>query len=462
MTGVTRVQVVQMGVDTASNTTNRSKVFNSPITAGNFMVVAFSSHNSNPGNYTVSDDKSNTWIKLDDGTAWDSSGGRGTSVYYALANAAAQAGAPTVTLNKNGISAGCVGLMMELNCPSGTFLDCASVTALPNVGGTSFNVNIGPTSYDHNMVFAVGGGPEASYQTFTPTAGWTSLDNQSNTAASIQQSVIYKDTTTTGTFTPGWTTGGADAVAIVAVVARGTTTAPTITGVSSATPNYQGSLIITGVNFGASQGTGSVSLGGVAQTVTAWSDTSITVTVARGTNKYGAALNLIVTVNGGATSNTFAGVTAILPQSGWDYVDLTTPNATSANRITATADVASGDQIAWNTASSQVTCYADATFSAGAAVTSFGVEAWFTGNGWGSTATQTSSQLRQSRQSAASSSAASRVSAASLSPTSSPSVASPSSAQPSTDPPRPFSPSGRRPQGLRSRRTEITGTPRRE
>lgn len=47
-------------------------------------------------------------------------------------------------------------------------------------------------------------------------------------------------------------------------------------------------IVIAGAGFGASQGSSTVDIGGQAQTVTAWSDTSITITSARGSNSMGA------------------------------------------------------------------------------------------------------------------------------------------------------------------------------
>jgi len=47
-------------------------------------------------------------------------------------------------------------------------------------------------------------------------------------------------------------------------------------------------IVIAGSNFGASQGSSTVDIGGQAQTVTAWSNTSITITSARGSNSMGA------------------------------------------------------------------------------------------------------------------------------------------------------------------------------
>ncbi len=163
--------------------------------------------------------------------------------------------------------------------------------------------------------------------------------------------------------------------------------APAISGVGDTTPSHTEALTISGSNFGASQGTGGVTIGGVTQTVTAWGNTSITVTVARGTNKYGVAVNVVVTSGAGLSSSPFA-LTSLQPQTGWAYVDVGTPNTTAANRITASPDIASGDQIAYETVGAAVEVFDDATFSAGSGVTEFDVEVWTPGDGWGSVATQ--------------------------------------------------------------------------
>ncbi len=54
-------------------------------------------------------------------------------------------------------------------------------------------------------------------------------------------------------------------------------------------------IVIAGSGFGASQGSSTVDIGGQAQTVTAWSDMSITITSARGSNSMGSAqLNVTI------------------------------------------------------------------------------------------------------------------------------------------------------------------------
>lgn len=177
------------------------------------------------------------------------------------------------------------------------------------------------------------------------------------------------------------------------VVGAGTFTtlppAPSITGVSSSTPVDGASLTITGTAFGATQSTGSVTLGGTDLTVTAWSDTSITATVALGLNKYGAALNVVVTSAAGGASSPF-GITSIAAPSGWSTVDVGTPYATASQRLTASpADIVSGDQIEYQNLAGLVTVFSDATFSADSSVSSFQFRVWTSGSGYGSIGTAT-------------------------------------------------------------------------
>lgn len=163
---------------------------------------------------------------------------------------------------------------------------------------------------------------------------------------------------------------------------------PAISGTSSATPSNGSTLTITGTAFGASQGAGGVTIGGIAQTVTAWADTTIDVTVARGTNKYGAAVNVVVTDNSLAASAPFA-LTSLQPQSGWAFVDLATPSTTAYNRLQAVPDLASGDQIAYESLSGAVAVATDATFTVASGVSAFRFEVWTPADGWGAIGVQT-------------------------------------------------------------------------
>jgi hypothetical protein len=161
---------------------------------------------------------------------------------------------------------------------------------------------------------------------------------------------------------------------------------PSISGGTAAPIHGSTGNTITGSSFGASQGTGTLVIGGQAQTVTAWSDISITYTANRGINLDNVAVNAVVSDNAAAASANYA-LTGFAPPVGYSVVTLTSVNATAANRITAVADLAIGDQLEWDNIN--VTINADGTWNAAAGVTAFNVRGGVTASGWGALASQT-------------------------------------------------------------------------
>lgn len=79
------------------------------------------------------------------------------------------------------------------------------------------------------------------------------------------------------------------------------TPAPNISSLSAASGPANSSLTLNGTNFGASQGAGFVTIGGVSASVTSWGDTAVTITVpVLGAT---ATVNVTLTTNNGYTSN---------------------------------------------------------------------------------------------------------------------------------------------------------------
>lgn len=170
---------------------------------------------------------------------------------------------------------------------------------------------------------------------------------------------------------------------------------PAITSVDNLSPLYQGSLTINFENGGASAGT--VTIGGVSQTVTTWTSLHAVITsVARGTNKYGVPLNVVVTSAIGSPSDPFA-LTQLLPQSGWGYTDLGPPISPSSEGFTASPPIVSSDQAAYDTRVAKVLMYPDGSARVDPALLSGGtgtweVEAWTSGSGWGAQGLQSISE----------------------------------------------------------------------
>lgn len=129
-----------------------------------------------------------------------------------------------------------------------------------------------------------------------------------------------------------------------------TASSPTLSSVP-ATAHPGESITITGTGFGATQGTGGVTLNGVAQTVTAWSDTSITFTTVQGNTKYATGYTLEVTTDGAQTASDT--IELIVEPGTGGYVDVVDPAVADTSSLayqfeTAGGDpVATGDQCEW-------------------------------------------------------------------------------------------------------------------
>lgn len=382
MADISLLQEIDGGIDAAQNTTNRTATFTSNISAGSVLLVCFSTRDNNPGNFTISDDKSNTWVSI--GSVYDASG-RGCKAMYAVANAGSIGTMPVVTFSKGGTTCGVGCSIYELANVHADILDAVSVTANGLTTGPA-QAALGSTTYTNDLIFAVLGVEQAAYVTATPSTNYTASISNTATGISLQHKTIKRSVTSAAAYTPGWTLSIIAHWNVVAFAFKGNTTAPTITGGTAAPVHQSTGNTLTGVNFEASQGTGGGVIGGQAQTETAWADTSITYTADRGVNLNGVAVNAVVTPNGGTPSNSYA-LTGFEPPAGYEYVTLTSVNSTADYRITAVADLAIGNQLEWDNA--LVTINPDGTYVADPSVTSFNVRVGVTTDGWGSLALQT-------------------------------------------------------------------------
>ncbi len=105
---------------------------------------------------------------------------------------------------------------------------------------------------------------------------------------------------------------------------------------------------VTGTAFGATQGTGGVTIGGVAQTITAWSDTSVSFTTVLGTNSYGTGKTLELTTDSSETDTATIELVADTA-GGFGVVTMSSPNTEDDSSVAfnATPTVVTGDQFEW-------------------------------------------------------------------------------------------------------------------
>lgn len=289
-------------------------------------------------------------------------------------------GTPTVSVSfTGGIPNGSVTVIVYdgQHTTPGPTANAATSTATSSPGV----VDTGATSALRVSMYGTG----SDYYTLNDTGSGTARGFQSINGSG-PNSVYIADRVVAGSVAHSVSFSSARAAAALTVSFTGSgggAPSPTISGVSSMSPRKGSSLTITGSNFGATRGTGSVTIGGVVQTVTSWSDSSITVTVSEGENPYGVGLQIVVTANGALVSSPYS-LTELLPPTGRSYVNVGTPSTTSTARITAAPDAASGDQLEHDSA---LTVNPDLTFSV-SAPGSYAVRLWTSGDGWGAEALQ--------------------------------------------------------------------------
>lgn len=220
MPSPTVTQSVDGGMDTAESATNRLIQFTSNVLPGALLLVAWSTIDNNPDNFTIQDDKSNAWFPIE--TQFDGIS-RGCSGAYAYANAGSVGAKPIVTLNKNGSSCGCGGSIHEIAGVDPT----TALDMFPSVGA---NVNTGPaqvtlgsTATATTLVMAILAMEQVAYSVATPLTSYADLVGNTNTAIALQHKVQSRAVSAIASYTPGWTITAASHWNVVAFALRGVT-----------------------------------------------------------------------------------------------------------------------------------------------------------------------------------------------------------------------------------------------
>ena len=205
----------------------------------------------------------------------------------------------------------------------------ASGTLVASATATSVSGNEFDPAY-----FTFGGGPNYSDLVYAYWAYGRAWEGTALTQGEFEAELAATTPQKTGCFSAF----GADSGTDVTGNARDWTLSSGVTTDSGVNPSFSSavtitdasdenfyngeSITITGTGFGASQGTGVVKIcptdsvndaSGVSQTVTAWSDTSITITVVKSTLSWDTGLYLFVKNNAG-TSNTAGRAVQLSPR----------------------------------------------------------------------------------------------------------------------------------------------------
>lgn len=318
-------------------------------------------------------------------------------------------GTESMTWNSTAVNVG----LITISAYDGRHATAAATFVTPTINTTSqaspisiTDIAGGTAAAGDDVFMYIGTDQQSGGAVWTESGLSSGLTERASQAASAWTCGMLSsvDAVSAGTFGPvsvtlTGTTGNTGYHAVViAIPAASGGGGPSISSTSSATPQRGSTLTVTGSNFGASQGTQVLKVGGVTQTVTSWAAGSITLAnLDIGTNKYGVPVNVEIWDGGSLVSNSFA-LTSLQPPAGNSFKDIVTPNTTSAYRITTSpVDVASGDQIE-ATLSAQVTLFDDATFSAVGTVQFFQARAWSSsGGGWGDWTNQVLIDIKASK-----------------------------------------------------------------
>jgi len=250
-----------------------------------------------------------------------SSGPVGASVTITGANFGASQGTSTVTFNGTPASpTSWTATSITVPVPTGATTGNVIVTVggLPS-NGLSFIVMPIPTITSLNPASgAIGASVTIAGANFGASQGTSAV-----TFSGIASTPTSWSATSIAAPVPNGATTGNVLVTVNGLASNGvsfsvTSTAPSITSLNPASGVVGTSVTIAGTNFGASQGTGTITFNGTAGTPAAWSATGITVPVPTGATTG----NIVVTAGGVAsnginfTVTTPPSITSLTPASG--------------------------------------------------------------------------------------------------------------------------------------------------
>ena len=226
------------------------------------------------------------------------SGPEGTTVVITGTGFGASQGTSSVTFNGTGATpTGWSDTSITVTVPAGAATGSVVVTvdATPS-DGVAFTVT--PEIGSLSPI----AGPEGTTVVITGTSFGAMQGTSTVTFNGISATPTSWSSTSITVAVPAGATSGNVVVTVGGEASNGASftvgTDPIVTSLSPALGQVETTVVIGGVNFGASQGTGTVTFNGVAATPTSWSDASITVTVPAS-----AATGPVVVTVGGESSN---------------------------------------------------------------------------------------------------------------------------------------------------------------
>ncbi len=299
------IVLVQHRSKDAGITASSTLAFNSNNTAGNWIAVIIRAGKAGQV-LTVSDTRGNAYhTAIQYNVTTDTPNGDTLGIFYAENIAG---GANTVTVAESISNNTLRFAILEY---SGVALS-NSLDVVATAQGTSATANTGNALMTANGDLLIGAILTGNPATYTAATGYK-IEETVPAAPNTKLAEEDQIQATAGTVSAGVTFSASDSwgagLAAFKAASGGGTTGPSITSLNPTSGVVGTSVTITGTNFGASQGTSTVTFNGTAATPTSWSATSIAVPVPTGAITG----NVVVTVGGTASNGVTFTVTVPPP-----------------------------------------------------------------------------------------------------------------------------------------------------
>jgi hypothetical protein len=299
------IHLVQHASKDAGTVKSSTLAFTSNNAAGNWIAVIIRAGKAGQV-LTVADTLGNTYhAAIQFNVTTDTPNGDTLGVFYAE-NIAGGANTVTVTESINGNTLRFAILEYSGVAPANS-LDVVSTGQ-----GTSATANSGNALTTANGDLLLGAILTGNPATYTAATGYTIEDRvpaSPNTKLGTEDQIQAA----AGTISAGVTFGASDSwgagLAAFKAASGGGIAGPTISNLNPTTGPVATSVVITGTNFGATQGTSTVAFNGTSATPTSWSASSISVPVPTGATTG----NVVVTVGGTASNGVTFNVTVPPP-----------------------------------------------------------------------------------------------------------------------------------------------------
>jgi IPT/TIG domain-containing protein len=291
-------QVQQASNSDASGATHTSFTAAFPVatTGGNAILVGVTYGNTNPI-ITATDSQGNTYAQAI--KTYDSGNRQGCAILYAT-NITGGASSKVTVKFSSSVAYLAVGIHEYSGIATSSALDATSGKI-----GNGSGLSSGPatTTASGDLVFGCGVEDSIGHDdTFTAGSGFTKRVDLGSAAAYADED---QSQTSAGSIAVTWTLGASSSsIATMAAFktsslgAGGSSVGPGISSLSPSSGPVGTSVTITGTNFGATQGTSTLSFNGTAAIPTNWSATSIVAPVPNG-----ATTGNVTAVVGGLASN---------------------------------------------------------------------------------------------------------------------------------------------------------------